>query len=79
MTKRFMFLARQVVRESNALKGFCMGSADIVPGVSGGTMALILGIYERLLTAIRSFDKNWLWNMLRFRFKEAFAAMTFYS
>ena len=51
-----------------------MGSADIVPGVSGGTMALILGIYERLLTAIRSFDKNWLWNMLRFRFKEAFAA-----
>jgi len=36
------------------LKGFLMGSADIVPGVSGGTMALIVGIYERLLLAIKS-------------------------
>jgi putative membrane protein len=39
-----------------AAKGFCMGAADVVPGVSGGTMALILGIYERLLGAIRAFD-----------------------
>ena len=39
-----------------ALKGFCMGAADVVPGVSGGTMAFILGIYERLLRAIRAFD-----------------------
>ena len=39
-----------------AIKGFLMGSADIVPGVSGGTMALILGIYERLLRAIRAYD-----------------------
>ena len=31
-----------------------MGAADIVPGVSGGTMALILGIYERLIDALRS-------------------------
>ena len=38
------------------LKGMCMGAADVVPGVSGGTMALILGIYERLLLAIRHFD-----------------------
>lgn len=37
-----------------------MGMADLVPGVSGGTMAFILGIYERLLSAIRSFDKAWL-------------------
>jgi putative membrane protein len=56
-----------------ALKGFCMGSADIIPGVSGGTMALILGIYERLLTAIRSFDRAWLQNLSRLRLKEAFA------
>ena len=34
------------------LRGFAMGSADIVPGVSGGTVALVLGIYERLLTNI---------------------------
>ena len=37
-------------------KGFCMGTADIVPGVSGGTMALILGIYPQLLRAIRAID-----------------------
>jgi putative membrane protein len=55
----------------HALKGFCMGSADIIPGVSGGTMALILGIYERLLTAIRSFDRIWLQNIFRFRISEA--------
>jgi putative membrane protein len=55
------------------LKGFCMGSADIIPGVSGGTMALILGIYERLLSAIRSFDRAWLGDILRFRISEALA------
>jgi len=43
-----------------AAKGFCMGMADLVPGVSGGTMAFILGIYERFLAAIRSFDTVWL-------------------
>jgi len=31
------------------LKGLCMGTADIIPGISGGTIALITGIYERLL------------------------------
>jgi putative membrane protein len=56
-----------------ALKGFCMGSADIIPGVSGGTMALILGIYERLLAAIRSFDRDWLKNLAGLRLTEAFA------
>jgi len=56
-----------------ALKGFCMGSADIIPGVSGGTMALILGIYERLLSAIRSFDRAWLGDILRFRISKALA------
>lgn len=38
------------------LKGICMGLADIVPGVSGGTIALITGIYERLIEAIESVD-----------------------
>ena len=42
-----------------------MGSADLVPGVSGGTMALILGIYTRLLEAIKSFDKEWLLCLFR--------------
>lgn len=35
-------------------KGLLMGAADIVPGVSGGTIAFITGIYERLILAIRS-------------------------
>ena len=34
------------------IKGICMGAADAVPGVSGGTIALIVGIYERLITAV---------------------------
>lgn len=36
--------------------GFAMGAADIVPGVSGGTMAFILGVYQALLNAIKSFN-----------------------
>ncbi len=43
-----------------AAKGFCIGSADVVPGVSGGTMAFILGIYQQLINAIKSFDLDWL-------------------
>ena len=35
-----------------ALRGFAMGSADVVPGVSGGTVALVTGIYPRLITSI---------------------------
>ena len=35
-------------------RGLAMGAADVVPGVSGGTIAVVLGIYERLLGAIRS-------------------------
>jgi putative membrane protein len=38
-------------------RGFCMGSADVVPGVSGGTMAFILGIYEELLESIRAIGR----------------------
>lgn len=38
------------------LKGVCMGAADAVPGVSGGTIALIVGVYERLVGAITAVD-----------------------
>lgn len=38
------------------LKGVAMGASDVVPGVSGGTIAFITGIYERLLVAIKSFN-----------------------
>ncbi|MBG7606539.1 MAG: DUF368 domain-containing protein [Verrucomicrobia bacterium] len=37
-----------------ALKGAAMGTANIIPGVSGGTIAFITGIYERLINAIKS-------------------------
>jgi len=49
-----------------------MGSADIIPGVSGGTMALILGIYERLLNAIKSVDTNALRQLITFHWKVVF-------
>lgn len=50
-----------------------MGSADVIPGVSGGTMALILGIYQQLIEAIRSFDWYWLRSLLRFDIRTAFS------
>jgi putative membrane protein len=53
------------------IKGFCMGAADVVPGVSGGTMAFILGIYEDLLGAVRSFDLQFLRLLIRFKIKDA--------
>jgi putative membrane protein len=40
------------------LKGVAMGSADAVPGVSGGTIALIVGIYERLIAAVTAIDPD---------------------
>ncbi len=43
------------------MKGFGMGAADIVPGFSGGTVALLTGIYQRLVTAISRFD----WELFR--------------
>jgi putative membrane protein len=54
------------------IKGFLMGSADIVPGVSGGTMALITGIYDRLIGAIRSFDTTSITHALKFNVKKLF-------
>lgn len=51
-----------------------MGSADIVPGVSGGTMALIVGIYSRLIHAIKSFDTSFLKNLFALRIKDALSA-----
>ena len=41
-----------------ALKGMAMGIAEVVPGVSGGTIAFITGIYERLLLAIKSINPS---------------------
>lgn len=51
--------------------GIAMGSADLVPGVSGGTMAFILGIYEELLTTVKSFNIKFLKLLLSFELKKA--------
>ena len=48
-----------------------MGAADIIPGVSGGTVALVLGIYERLVTAISRFDLTFLEHLRQRRWAAA--------
>ena len=50
-----------------------MGSADVIPGVSGGTIALITGIYENLIGALRSIDINVVQTVLAFDLKGAVA------
>jgi putative membrane protein len=53
------------------IKGICMGSADVIPGVSGGTIALITGIYEQLLDAIKSFNGAVVKKIMAFDIKGA--------
>lgn len=54
-------------------RGICMGASDIVPGVSGGTMAFILGIYEELIDSIRTIGRpHFIQAVLKFRIKEIF-------
>ncbi len=59
-----------------AVKGFCMGAANVVPGVSGGTMALILGIYEELIDAIRSFNLHFLRLAGRLKIRQAISSVS---
>lgn len=73
------------------LKGVCMGMADIIPGVSGGTMALIIGIYPRLVESISNINLAWVLPLgrlivskdeqqklrARTKIKEAFLRMNF--
>jgi putative membrane protein len=57
------------------LKGMAMGAANVIPGVSGGTIALITEIFERLINAIKSFDLKAIKFLFRGKFK-AFAVHT---
>ena len=41
---------------NTVIKGIAMGAANVIPGVSGGTIALITGIFERLIDALKSFN-----------------------
>ena len=56
---------------AHAARGFLMGGADIIPGVSGGTVALILGIYNRLVTAISHVDLTFLDHLRQRQFAAA--------
>ncbi len=57
------------------LKGLGMGAANVIPGVSGGTIALITGIYEELINSLKSFDLQALKLLLKFKWK-AFVGYT---
>ncbi len=59
------------------MTGFAMGAADIVPGVSGGTMAFILGVYENLIDAIKSFNLDAVRLALGFKLGELLDHISF--
>jgi len=60
------------------LKGAAMGIANAIPGVSGGTIAFITGIYETLINAIKSFDLKALTLLKKLQFREFFAHTRFW-
>lgn len=43
----------------NILKGVVIGVSNVIPGVSGGTMAVVLGIYDKIISAVNNFFKDW--------------------
>ena len=55
-----------------------MGAADIVPGVSGGTVAFITGIYEELISSIKSVDVKALGLLLKGKFKDFIEKINLY-
>ncbi len=54
------------------LKGFAMGIADIIPGVSGGTIAFITGVYDDLLASVSSVNGELIKKIFKFQIKEVF-------
>ncbi len=57
--------------------GVAMGAADVVPGVSGGTIAFITGIYHNLLMAIQAFDRKFFQLFFTAKFKQALGQIPF--
>ena len=53
------------------LKGMLMGISDIIPGVSGGTIALIVGIYERLIKGIKEINIKFLFSLFQYAAKRS--------
>ncbi len=59
-------------------KGIAMGTANVIPGVSGGTIALLTGIFERLLNAIKSFNLKALKLLFSGKIKELIVHIDLY-
>jgi len=53
-------------------KGIAMGAANVIPGVSGGTIAFITGIYDKLIDSLKSFDFEAIKLLFRGQFRELF-------
>ncbi|MEO9482238.1 MAG: DUF368 domain-containing protein [Ekhidna sp.] len=60
------------------VKGAAMGAANVIPGVSGGTVAFITGIYERLINALKNVDVEALKLFFSGRFREFGKKVDFY-
>jgi putative membrane protein len=71
----------QAYHKKSAIKlffiGVCMGIADLIPGVSGGTIAFISGIYDRFIFSIKTVSNSSLTLFLKGRIKEAFSIIPF--
>ena len=55
------------------LHGILMGTANKIPGISGGLVALALGFYEELIDSLKKFNKKALKHLITFNFKEFFS------
>ena len=52
--------------------GLCMGAADLIPGISGGTIAFIFGFYQPLLENLKTFNLSAFQNLFKGKFKDFF-------
>lgn len=55
-----LYKGEETMEWKNIYRGLIMGASDVIPGVSGGTIAVLLGIYDRLIAAINGiFSRDW--------------------
>ncbi len=59
------------------IKGMAMGISDLVPGISGGTIALLLGVYEKFITSLKSINKKTIFYLFNFQFFEISKQLNF--
>ena len=62
----------------NGIRGFCMALADSVPGVSGGTIAFILGFYDQFINSLNNFIHIFLNSIIRYRKNKAYNKLNYY-